>query len=207
MKKNDIKIGGVYSAKITDRVVPARIERENPAGGLDAVNLNTKRSVRIKSAAKLRGKVAGPQDATTAATSPASGEGDPKATKEPTSSGGATRANTAATGGKGKATSGGKASKAAKPAKPPKPRGEAKAPKRPGILDVAARILAKADEPMGCKAIVEQAIEQKLWTTTGKTPHATLYAAIIREIQAKGDDARFEKVQRGRFQARDRKSG
>ncbi len=67
-------------------------------------------------------------------------------------------------------------------------------------LDAAAKILAKAKEPMGCKDMVEQAITQGLWSPGGKTPHATLYAAIIREIAKKGKDARFQKVDRGRFQ-------
>ncbi len=66
-------------------------------------------------------------------------------------------------------------------------------------LDAAAQILAKAKEPMGCKDMVEQAIGKGLWSPGGKTPHATLYAAIIREISKKGKDARFEKVDRGRF--------
>ena len=39
-----------------------------------------------------------------------------------------------------------------------------------------------------------------LWTTNGKTPEATIYAAIIREIAAKGKDARFKKVERGKFE-------
>ncbi len=67
-------------------------------------------------------------------------------------------------------------------------------------LDAAAQILGKAKEPMGCKDMVEHAITQGLWSPGGKTPHATLYAAIIREISKKGKGARFEKVDRGRFQ-------
>ncbi len=67
-------------------------------------------------------------------------------------------------------------------------------------LDAAAQILGKAKEPMGCTSIVEQAIGGGLWSPGGKTPHATLYAAIIREIAKKGKDARFKKVDRGRFQ-------
>ena len=67
-------------------------------------------------------------------------------------------------------------------------------------LDAAAQILAKANEPMSCKAIVELAIGSGLWSPGGKTPHATLYAAVIREITKKGKDARFKKVDRGRFQ-------
>ncbi len=67
-------------------------------------------------------------------------------------------------------------------------------------LDAAAQILAKAKEPMGCNTIVEQAIGGGLWSPSGKTPQATLYAAIIREIAKKGKNTRFKKVARGRFQ-------
>jgi len=42
---------------------------------------------------------------------------------------------------------------------------------------------------------------KKLWTPgKGKTPEATLYAAILREIGAKGGQARFKKVDRGLFE-------
>lgn len=44
---------------------------------------------------------------------------------------------------------------------------------------------------------------QGLWTSPGgKTPHATLYSAILREITAKGDESRFMKTERGKFAAR-----
>ena len=72
-------------------------------------------------------------------------------------------------------------------------------PKRIGVLDAAAEILAKSKNAMSCKRIVELAIETGRWTTTGKTPHATLYSAIIREIAKKGEQARFRKIDRGRF--------
>ena len=43
--------------------------------------------------------------------------------------------------------------------------------------------------------------EQGLWSSpAGKTPHATLYAAMLREITAKGKEARFTKVDRGLFE-------
>ena len=112
------------------------------------------------------------------------------------------RANTAATGAKRrtKATRKATSKPAATRAKPgPQKRGGETKPKRVGLLDAAAQILAKAKEPMGCKAIVEQVIAQKLWTTRGKTPHATLYSGIIREIAKKGKDARFKKTGRGTF--------
>ena len=38
------------------------------------------------------------------------------------------------------------------------------------------------------------------WTSPGgKTPSATLYSAILREVATKGPDARFVKTQRGQF--------
>jgi len=74
-------------------------------------------------------------------------------------------------------------------------------PKQKGILDIAAEMLAKSKKPMGCKEIVEHAIEKGLWKTKGQTPSATLYAAIIREIAKRGKDARFKKVDRGLFTA------
>jgi len=96
-----------------------------------------------------------------------------------------------------------KAAKASKDAPKPgkantgEPHG--KGPKRSSGLDAAAKVLAEAGEPMSCKAIVERMLAQGLWQTKGKTPAATIYAAIIREIAAKGDKARFRKVGRGQF--------
>ena len=70
-----------------------------------------------------------------------------------------------------------------------------------GLLDAAVHLLGRADRPMQCKDLVEQAREQGLWAPKrgGKTPDRTLYAAILREITTKGDAARFRKVERGRF--------
>jgi len=66
-------------------------------------------------------------------------------------------------------------------------------------LDAAAQVLAEANEPLGCKEVVERMLAKGLWSTSGKTPAATIYAAIIREIAKKGDDARFRKTDRGKF--------
>ena len=68
-------------------------------------------------------------------------------------------------------------------------------------LDAAAKVLSQAKEPMSAKQIVEAAIGKGLWQSKGATPHATIYSAMIREIAAKGKDARFKKVDRGRFAA------
>jgi hypothetical protein len=66
-------------------------------------------------------------------------------------------------------------------------------------LDAAAKVLADAGEPLNSKTIVERAIEKGLWKTGGKTPAATVYAAMLREIQKKGDASRFAKTERGMF--------
>jgi hypothetical protein len=54
MKKDEIKVGGTYLAKVSDKVVPVRIDAENTHGGWDATNLLTNKKVRIKSAQRLR---------------------------------------------------------------------------------------------------------------------------------------------------------
>jgi len=54
MKKNEVKVGQCYMAKVTNSEVPVRIEAENPHGGWDAKNVATGRKVRIKTAQRLR---------------------------------------------------------------------------------------------------------------------------------------------------------
>lgn len=89
------------------------------------------------------------------------------------------------------------AKKATKPAKAAKPAKEAK-PKKLSCLDAAAQIIGK--DPVGCADLIAEMAQRKLWTSpNGKTPEASLYAAIIREISAKKSEARFRKVDRGLF--------
>ena len=72
--------------------------------------------------------------------------------------------------------------------------------KKLSALDAAAKVLADSKEAMNCKELVEMLAAKKLWTSPGgKTPHATLYSAIVREINTKGKDARFKKAERGKF--------
>jgi hypothetical protein len=66
-------------------------------------------------------------------------------------------------------------------------------------LDAAAKVLADAGMPLNAKAIVERMLAQGLWKTGGKTPEATLHAAISREIAQKGEGSRFRKFERGHF--------
>jgi hypothetical protein len=58
MKKRDVQIGQTYLAKVSGRLAPVRIRRESAYGGWDAVNTKTGRSVRIRSAQRLRRVVA-----------------------------------------------------------------------------------------------------------------------------------------------------
>jgi len=66
-------------------------------------------------------------------------------------------------------------------------------------LDAAAKVLKDAGEPLNAKQIVERIFAAGLWKSDGKTPHATLYAAMMRECAAKGDQSRFKKAERGKF--------
>ena len=58
MKKSEVEIGGVYTAKVSDKVVEVRIDGENRHGGWDATNLATGKKIHIKSPARLRGAAA-----------------------------------------------------------------------------------------------------------------------------------------------------
>lgn len=58
MVKSEVDIGEVYAVKVSNKIVPVRIESVNTRfGGYDGVNIKTGRRVRIKTAAKLRYKV------------------------------------------------------------------------------------------------------------------------------------------------------
>lgn len=67
MKRADVVIGGVYIARVSDRLVPVRIDAPHQRVGYfggrtvnhwDATNLSTGRKIEIRSAAKLRRAVA-----------------------------------------------------------------------------------------------------------------------------------------------------
>lgn len=99
-----------------------------------------------------------------------------------------------------------KPAKAPRPPKAPKPAKEKMPPrtKRVSALDAAATVLASADKPMSPKELVAQMAAKKLWESPkGKTPDATLAAAMIREIAAKVSQSRFKKAGRGVFAARE----
>ena len=73
--------------------------------------------------------------------------------------------------------------------------------KRVSAIDAAAQVLKARGEAMRSNELITAMAEQKRWSSpNGKTPHATLYAAILREIESKGREARFKKVERGKFE-------
>jgi hypothetical protein len=168
MKKDDVKIGGTYMAKVSDKVVAVRIDAANARGGWDATNLSTNKQVRIKSAQRLRGPA------------PQREEGQRgRAVAE-------TQAADAAT------------TVPVTPAKRARKAGDPGAKKSSG-LSAAHQVLTDAGEPMRCADMVEKMLSTGLWKTNGKTPAATIYAAIVREISTKGTASRFRKTDRGLF--------
>jgi hypothetical protein len=173
MKKEDVHIGGRYTAKVTNKLVTVEILSESRFGGWDAKNLATGKQVRIKSAAKLRREVtktAGKPDKPHTAAQGAMSRPKPS---QP-----ADAEQTLATG-------------------EPEPQGA----KRLSALDAAAKVLAEAAEPLNCKQMIEAMMQKDYWQPahSGKTPANTLHAAIATEIKKKGAAARFEKVGRGQF--------
>ncbi len=77
---------------------------------------------------------------------------------------------------------------------------KAKANGKLSALDAAAKVLGESKEPMNTKAMIEAMAAKGYWTSPGgATPWATLYSAILREIDTKGSEARFKKTERGMF--------
>lgn len=90
----------------------------------------------------------------------------------------------------------------AKPERSKPDRAKPQRGKRLSALDAAFTLLSGSESPMSAKDLVAAAAARGLWSSPGgKTPEATLYAAILREINAKGDKSRFKKTARGLFAA------
>jgi hypothetical protein len=70
-------------------------------------------------------------------------------------------------------------------------------------LDAAAKVLTEKGVAMTCPELIGVMAAKGYWSSpNGKTPAATLSAAILREITVKGDAARFAKTAPGRFAAK-----
>ena len=80
-----------------------------------------------------------------------------------------------------------------------KPKAQAD-PKKLSALDAAAKVLGEAGQPMNCQEMIQTMAAKGYWTSPGgKTPSATLYSGILRELKTKGKEARFQKTERGKF--------
>ncbi len=82
MKKNEVQVGASYIAKVSGKLAEVRITNQSRFGGWDAVNVATKKAVRIKSAQRLRAAAGKPKakadapKAKPAAANPLLGDGD-----------------------------------------------------------------------------------------------------------------------------------
>lgn len=176
MKKADVKIGGQYFATVSGRKVVVKIDAENSSGGWNATNQTTGKQVRIKTAQRLTpmgGKV----------NRAAASDSVPAPAAEATSA--------------AKPKRGKRVTEATTPTEAPP------AEKKLSAIAAAAKVLTEVGQPMNSKQLIEAMTEKGYWTSPGgKTPEATLYAAIAREIKTKGDQARFTNPDRGLFAAR-----
>jgi hypothetical protein len=219
MERDDVRIGTAYTAKIGSGTAPVEITGERWKGekhtGWVGVNLDTDQKVYIRTALHLK-PLTGPAKAAKLATAGAVGE--PGVVTGKAASPVPPKPASGKRGGKGgpKAAKGGKPAKAAPKGDKAKPAGKdaAKAKpaankpaapkppkeKRVSALDAAAKVLAEAKKPMRVGEIVEQMAAKGYWESkAGRTPAATVYAAIIREIFDKQNHARFRKVEKGLF--------
>ena len=92
------------------------------------------------------------------------------------------------------------ASKSSKKGKSKKIKEAGAEAKKLSALDAAAKVLAETRQPMSCKELIETMAHKGYWSSPGgKTPSATLYSGMIKEISTKGKESRFQKTGRGRF--------
>ncbi len=80
------------------------------------------------------------------------------------------------------------------------PAGAANSATKLSALAAAARVLSESGQAMTCQELIAAMAAKGYWTSpAGKTPAATLYAALTREIQTKKEASRFQKTERGKF--------
>ena len=207
MKKSEVKIGGVYIAKVTNKLVQVRIDAVSKYGGWDGTNLASKKSIRVRSATRLRSVV----DANTVVESGKSVKNTKTASKAgatprstPSLAGDSTTRDQLACANCGatERDEDGDCVKCREPkADGTKPAIPSKTPQRKRLsgLDAAAKVLEVTGVAMNVKEIVEVAFAKGYWKPAGRTPSATLAAALIREIAKKDDQSRFQKSERGKF--------
>jgi len=59
------------------------------------------------------------------------------------------------------------------------------------LLEAIVEALRKAEEPMHAKEITKQVLARGLWSTSGKTPEATVAARLYTDIKKKGAASAF----------------
>jgi hypothetical protein len=70
-------------------------------------------------------------------------------------------------------------------------------------IDAAATVLGETGQAMTTQEMIEAMAAKGYWSSPGgKTPAATLYSSILRELDLKGEQARFVKAAPGRFSLR-----
>jgi hypothetical protein len=88
----------------------------------------------------------------------------------------------------------------AKSKKTAKAKDDAAATGKLSALDAAAKVLQESGQSMNCQEMIKAMAAKGYWTSpAGKTPAATLYSSILRELKAKAKQARFQKTARGQF--------
>src|SRR5262249_16284230 len=91
------------------------------------------------------------------------------------------------------------AARVAKPAKEKKAK-QSKEEGKMSALDAAAKVLEEAGTSLNAQEMIKAMAEKSYWSSAkGLTPHATLYSAIVREINTRGKESRFRKDGPGKF--------
>jgi hypothetical protein len=211
MKKNNVKVGCVYAVKVSGSAVPVRLDQESPNGGWEGTNMKTRKGVRVKSAQRLRGlwpkKTMPITPEAAQAIHHADQENAQLAEERRNSPDGQTVSERAMATSAARAKRGRKATKDAtgESGRDTGKRGATGTnPERLSILDAAAKVLEErdpADGPLSRQQVVERMRSKEYWEPQkgGLTPANTLYSALLREIKTKGENSRFDKVERGRF--------
>ena len=67
------------------------------------------------------------------------------------------------------------------------------------VLDAAIQVLQEAGEPLRVEAITERILSRGLWQTAGKTPVATVGAALYTDVKRRGSASPFVRRGSGTF--------
>ena len=67
------------------------------------------------------------------------------------------------------------------------------------LLDSVQQLLQETNRPLSPRELAERLIREKLWSSQGKTPDATVGARIYCDIKKHGELSRFIKAEKGKF--------